>query len=241
MKLSDLFSQLSVGELNNLSMSLDGSGDIDELAKPKIVHHANQVLTALYTRFPHKTDYVKVLLQEDLHKYYLRAEHAVSNTDQLNLAPRYIQDSVAEPFDPNLSKIIAIQDEDAECYRDVEVSINDLSKAVSVKKISFDGFWVKSPVAGNIYTVEYQCLHPKLTVDIPNDDEEIVLAPVLHEALTAGIAARVHAPIGSEDSTMKAAAYSNIYEGICLRAEADDTLQTSISNEHDKLREGGWE
>lgn len=241
MKVSDLFSKLSLGELNGLAMALDGSGNIDELFQPKVLKHANDALTALYTRFPHKTDYVKIELQEDLHKYYLQAQFAASDTDVGNTNPRYILDSAEEPFDPRVSKIISISDSDAECWRDEEILINDPSHGTAVKKISFDGFYVKEPVAENVYMVEYQCLHPILSEEEPDEDADIFLAPVLYEALTARIASSIYAGIGNEDAIAKSVSYGNIYEGICIRAEADDTLQMSSSNNHDKLREGGWE
>ncbi len=224
-----------------MSISLDGSGDIDEIQKPKIIYYANQTLTALYTRFPHNMSYVNVELQEGLHSYYLRNTYAVSNTDVGNTAIRYILDSVEDPLPSRISKILSISDKDAECYRDQEVLINDISRTTSVLKKGHDGFYVAEPVAGNIYTVEMQSLHDLLTSDEPDEDELIYLAPVLHEALTTRIAAKVYGAMGNEDAMIKSQSLMKQYETICLRAEADDTLQSSTSNEHDKLREGGWE
>lgn len=241
MNVEDLFTALSFGELNNLALSLDGAGEVDDLSKSKIVYYANQTLTALWTRFPHKTNYVNVELQDGLNKYYLRPVFAVSDTDVGNTNPRYIQDSADNPIDPRIAKIVAIMDRDAECFRDIDVLINDHSRNVAVKSLGYDGFFVREPVAGNIFEVEYQCLHPLLTVSDPVETEKIILAPVLEEALTCRIAAKVYGAIGNEDATLKSKSFMNQYEEICLRAEADDALQRSSSNDHDKVREGGWE
>lgn len=241
MKVSELFSALSVGELNGLSLSLGGSGDIDENQKSKIIYYANQTLTQLYTRFPHKTSYVKIELQEDLHDYFLQPQFAVSNTDVADTSPRYIQDTVENPIDPRIGKILSILDEDAECYRDREVLLNDPSRDVAVKMIAHDGFFVRYPVAGNIYLVEVQSLHPMLNAETPDDDEVISLAPVLHEALTSRIAAKVYKAMGNADATAKGAEFMALYNELCDRIELDDTLQKTASNDHDKLREGGWE
>jgi hypothetical protein len=240
MKVSELFEALSVGELNSLSISLDGSGDIDDIQKSKVMYFANQSLTALYTRFPHKIDYVKVGLSGDVYRYYLRDEHTVSNTDPTNTADRYIMDTEADPFEGPISKILSIRDDDAECFRDRDILINELSAENAVRKLSHDGFRVEKPVDGNVYLVEYQALHPKLSVTEPNDDELIELAPVLYEALTTRIASKVYKAMGNEDAVVKANLLMQDYEDICLRAEADDSLQLSVSNNHDKLREGGW-
>lgn len=241
MNVADLFASLSVGELNGLSLALDGSGDIDDIQKSKVIHATNQALTALYTRFPHNTDYVKVEMQEGVQKYYLRTKYAVSNTDPENTAVRYILDTAEFPLDARISKILSVTDPDAKCFRDEDVAINAPGKDASVQMLGFDGFYVKNPVAGNIYTVELQCLHPLLNVTDPNDDEEIVLAPVLHEALNCRIAAKVYGGMGNEDASIKEVSYFTQYENICKRVEDDDTLQKSTSSDHDKLREGGWE
>lgn len=243
MNVEDLFAALSFGELNSLSMALDGSGDIDDLNKSKVIYYANQALTALYTRFPHKRNYVDIELQEDLKRYYLKDEFAVSNTDVANTSPRYILDSVAEPFDRRLSKIVSIYDPDAECYRNQDLLINDFGAEAAVKTLGYNGFLVNEHITGNVLTVEYQCLHPKLNFKEPDDAEEIELAPVLEEALTCRIAAKVFGSMGSEEALVKSQSYMNIYETICQRAEADDTLQTSIatSYRHDRYKDGGWE
>ena len=240
MKVSDLFEALSVGELNSLSISLDGSGDIDEIQKAKVIYFANQTLTALYTRFPHKIDYVKIVLSGDVHRYYLRNKHAVSNTDLTNTADRYIMDSAADPFEGPISKILSIRDDDAKCGQDRDILINELSAENAVRKLSHDGFRVEKPVEGNVYLIEYQALHPKLSVAEPDDEELIELAPVLHEALTTRIASKVYKAMGNEDAVVKANLLMQDYEDICRRAEADDSLQITVSNNHDKLREGGW-
>lgn len=238
---SDLFSELSFGELSNLSMSLNASGEIDEIRQGQVIAFANDALTALYTRFPHNTDYVKVTLQDGQNKYYLRTEFAVSDQTPGNLNTRYITDTVDEPFAGRLSKIISIWDKDAEYYLDEEVVVNDEYASPAVKLLSYDGFYVDEPVADNVYTVKYQALHPLLSIDPAVETENIVLAPVLWQAFKAYVASSIFASIGGEDATVKAATQMNIYEGICIRAEADDTLQKSSSENHDKLREGGWE
>lgn len=51
MKLSDLFSQLSFGELKDLSIGNEGSGSVDETQYGTLITHINDSLSLLYSKY----------------------------------------------------------------------------------------------------------------------------------------------------------------------------------------------
>ena len=72
MNIEDLFTSLSYGELNNLSMSADGSGSIEESKQPQILLYANEGLLRLYGRFLLKENDVLIEMVEHITNYHLK-------------------------------------------------------------------------------------------------------------------------------------------------------------------------
>ena len=108
MRLSELFEELSVGELSQLSMSNDGSGEIVEKYHNKLIVYINNSLLKLYTRFPLKTNELLVEQHEHITNYHLKRDFAQSaDSDQ---PYRYISDLGGEPFKGGVLKILEVSD-----------------------------------------------------------------------------------------------------------------------------------
>lgn len=241
MTLEDFFATLSYGELSALKISTNGSGSIAEGDENKVIGMTNSALTALYARFSHKVNYVTLTLDDEIHEYHLTSDYAVSNVDPDNDNPRYITDTALEPFQDTLTKVIGalqlVSDVD-EC--ELDLSLNDTSKRCTVKTMDYNTLYFAAPKTGRKILIEYMSKHPKLLYDVPLEAQEIDLAPALHEALELYVSSRVFLSIGGEMNILRSNALKSRYEEICLRAESRDTLQTSETDNHDKLTEGGF-
>lgn len=242
MKLGDFFAQLSYGELQDHAIGMNGAGTIEAAHQKRIVNFINKALTRLYTRLPDNRCYVNVTLSADIHTYSLRPIHNVSNTDAGNNAPRYIQDTVADPFLGNLIKILAIRLEgETEDDPSTDLLINDRQNISSVRTMTHDTFYVNEPEDGQVFRVEMQLDHPRLTADTVNEDEEITLAPILYEALEARVAAMIYGAMKGEANMLKAQSLYADYERICQLAEKTDLLQsTSSASFNDKFSDKGF-
>lgn len=243
MNVEEFFQILSYGELNNLSIGEQTAGEIIEADQPKILSHMNKGLAALYSRFTHKTDYVQCQLSADRKRYQIHPKHNVSDTEVANTATRFILDSVEEPFLGDVVKILSAvcQDDLTTAFIDEtrEVRINDRGDALGIEMLSFDTIYVATPVEGAVLTLRYQAKHVPLdlTVDLT---AEVILAPILFEALEAFVASRVYSSMNGEENVGKGMALNARYEQICSIVTANDLLQQSGTDSRDKFSVGGW-
>lgn len=240
MKLEELFTQLSYGELSNLKMGDEGSGDLTVTDQKKIINHTQQALTNLYSRFCHNKDFVTLRQDGDITKYRIHPSHAVNHTTPANLLPRYIIDSIAEPFEQPIIKIRSIKriKEDGTLCTN-ELLINDDTREGSIKTLSYDRIMITKPVHDEELFVEIQLNHP--VIPLPVDlNYEIQLAPALEEALILKVASRIFASMNGEENLMKASTLSSGYEQICQMVTAEDLLQISSSEDANRFAIGGW-
>lgn len=121
MYVSDLFRQLSYGELSTLSMATNVPGAIDPLQQPKLIIHANEALLRLYSRFVLKEADLMLQMLDGVTNYHLLSQNtqsyqaAVAAGAQLNdpggaeFTPTpYILDSGGQPFTEDVIKILAV-------------------------------------------------------------------------------------------------------------------------------------
>lgn len=238
MNLGDLFTTLAEGELRSLGIVLDG-GDIDPDRRRSLINYTNKALTRLYTRFKHEVDFVDLTLSENIQRYWIDPLHAVSDTDGANVRPRYIQDTVDDPFTGDLIRILGVRD-----YDDNEATINLLinersTETDSVKMLSYNKLFFRKPEDLRLLTIEYQKKHAEIPKD-GSEDTPIILFPTLEEALVMHIAGRFYSGIGGEENLGRATMYFREYERICQIAEAEDMLQDSSSDVTSKLHDRGF-
>lgn len=240
MKISELFSQLSYGELSNLTIGGDGSGSVPKEHQPKLIHHTQQVLTNLYSRFAHRKAYI-VLKQDALvHKYRIHPLFAVTDTTPNNTAARHIIDTEASPFTTPIIKILSIKKimEDGS-LAEVDLLINDDTRIGAIKTLAYDEIFIREPVQDELLLVEVQLNHP--VIALPVDlTAEIFLAPVLEEALVLKICARVYGGMNGQDNMIKSQSLNAAYESVLQMVQFEDLLQNTSTEDHARFVIGGW-
>lgn len=220
MNVLDFFKKLSYGELSDLHLGSDGKGYIRPEAQPKIISHANSVLSVLSARYSHKLNYVTLEQGLDMYVYALDSRFAVSNTDPLNLVTRYIKDSADDPFLDDVVKITMI---------DVPGS----------KMLSHKTFRIPAPVPGTLFKVEYKAAFPqlKLPVDLT---QEVELIPALLEALEFGVAARVYRGMNGQENIVKAQQLEASMERVLSIVDGKDLTAETESTYFDKVADKGF-
>lgn len=240
MKISQLFSQLSYGELSNLTVGDDGSGEIADQNHPKLIHHTQQALTNLYSRFAHRKAYVVMKQDELVQKYRIHPLYAVTDTTPNNTAARHIIDTEQSPFTTPIIKILSIRKilEDS-TLAEVDLLINDDTRVGAVKTLAYDEIYIREPVQDELLLIEVQLNHP--VIALPVDlDYEISLAPVLEEALVLKVAARVFGSMNGQDNMIKAQSLNAAYENVLQMVQFEDLLQNTSTEDHSRFVIGGW-
>ncbi len=241
MNVGDLFAQLSFGELSNLSIGMEGAGTIIPAMQPSIVNHANNVLTQIYSRFTHNKYYVNLELVADQTKYFIRPAHAVTALPLDNDVPRYILDTEAEPFVHELIKILDIEEAvDTNEDNETNIHLNDTMDADAIRTLSYDTILVPNPVAGIVLILECQVNHLPLTLTTVDLAEEIVLHPLLQDALVAKVASRVYSGMNGEENAAKASRLNAEYEAACQMVNFEDFAQNSSAAVTKKMAASGW-
>jgi hypothetical protein len=236
MKIRDLFSQLSYGELGNLSIGGDGSGVIAESDHGKIIHHTQQALTNLYSRFSNRKSYLVLQQSEAIKTYSITPAHYVDDVTVGNTLPRYIIDSDTGTFATPIIKILSVR----EIGEDGKVSAeNLLTKEGGLRTPSYNEIYIQAPTDGTYLAVEVQMNHP--TIPLPVDlDYEISLAPVLEEALVLKVSSRVYGSMNGQENMVRSQALNAGYEGILQIVQFEDLLQLTENEDQTRFEIGGW-
>jgi hypothetical protein len=238
MNVGELFQRLSYGELSNLSLGSDGAGEIESSQQNRIVACTNKALVELYSIFTHNLNCIRVEEQEGLTRYELATRFALSNEDPDDLFPRYIQDSLLEPFAGDVMKIISVE----EVYEPPSYVMGvaqPLVQAPEIRLLGYNKFMVKNPKAGRLLDVTYQVKHP--TLSLPADPtEEIHLVPLLEEALEVRVAAMIYHSMNGEENVMKHQSLMARYVQIQQTVKMENLLQEVVIGEPDRLLKSGW-
>lgn len=240
MKINDLFTRLSFGELSALAIGMEGTGSIREADQPKILSYTNAALTSLFTRFIQRRHFLTFVAQPALRQYVMSSRHAVTGG---GAGPAYILDSDDLPFQDDLIKILAVErEDDPETFRNDSalMGINRRGVPDGVEMVSHDTLLFREqPKPGVRFLVEYQAKHPRLQVPV-DLEADISIMPSLEEALQLKVAAGVFSGMTSETATAKSMELEGRYEALCLLAEANDLTQESGSDQFDRLRDRGF-
>ena len=95
MTLRELLKELSLGELSNLAVGIEGYGLIRDDKIPNVVSYINEALLRIYSKFILKKNILYLELNEHITEYKLDSKHAYSNPESID---KYIQDSYSFPF-----------------------------------------------------------------------------------------------------------------------------------------------
>lgn len=243
MNVTDLFTNLSLGELSNTSIGMDGAGTISAAGQPRIIRHANDGLLRLFSRFILLEKDVLVEQQEAQTRYLLSSASALSKYTLPATRPTvptfpsvrkpYILDSAACPFLDDVIKILEVYDSFGR-----KLVLNDEENRDSVFTPQPKLLQVPRPVPGAALGVKFQAKHPQLTVE--DLEQDIDLPEVFDSALTAFIAWRVYSDMNTQEAGAKAQEHQLNFETICNEAVTNDLVNSSISTTNIKFDRRGW-
>lgn len=247
MKLSEIFTQLTAGELSQLSIGGSADGKIAETSYPKIIPHVNLALTALYKRFPLKEGVLTINLQPGRTTYPLSIAYAVANRRSRETV-RYIKDSATEPFIEDVLKIERVYADSGK-----EMGLNDESDPYACFTPTATTLRVPASVVlrasslpdelkTNNLRVVYRANHPLIVMGLAGFDPERVDVelPYSHlEPLLYYIASRVHNPTGMTNEFHAGNNYQAKYENSCLELEMKN-LRIDQGSQNTRLERAGW-
>ncbi len=195
MLLSDIFEQLTYGELKQFSIGGFSKGGIQVKDYPEVISHINLGLLSLYTKFPVLEKELIIEIQEGITIYKLDYEFAESNPSGADV--KYIQDTVDEPFLDDLLRI----DSAYTAWGD-ELPLNDDSiNSVYYKPEKYSLFiptWdsIQVPngmiVQDDLLYIIYRAKPVKITSSVDPTKHDVFIPDTMLEALLQYIVSRVH-------------------------------------------------
>lgn len=230
MKLEDLFSRLSYGELSNLSIGNEGRGSIREEDIPKVTAHVNDGLLRIYSRFVLSTKQLLVEQVRHITNYHLIPKYAESSGSDVEWP--YIKDLPDDKFLGDLIRILEVQDDRG------KLPLNDTGNPRSLFTPYPQVLQVPEPRAGKPLSIEYQARH--ITLNNDDLDQEILIPFVLEGALQSFVAYKIFSHMNGQDNQVKSQEHLNTYDGICVDVEARDLVNATTATSHYKLEERGF-
>ncbi len=246
MLLSDLFDQLTYGELSQLEYAgADNQGIMVEDHK-RVIPHINLALTELHKRFLIREEEVTIRCYDHIETYVLDSKYAASNKASTEKY-KYIHDTVFEPFMDNVIKIEKIFNEDGqELWANetdpyiIRTERNLVShRAWSVNTPDYRTIQLPYPMVENQILVEYRADHERIIVEgLRPDITNIKIPSYLLEPLLLYIAARVYSSLGG-DSAQEGMAYMAKFEASCKKIE-ELNLVNKAHAVNQRLEVAGW-
>lgn len=234
MKLADVFKKLSFSYLSELSISGEGSGQIVEEHRPKIIQRINEALLTLYTRFPLRVKTLTLETFSTVNEYYLRPEYAVTS-DSVE-AIRYIIDTEQMPFANDILMIENIVDVDG-----FSVPFGDAESECSWRLPQYDTIVIDAPIDATRFRIYYRAMPEEVPFGPLNPNNvEIRLPRILENALLAHVAGNVYGNMSMEGALAKSQNFLDTYENECKILEERNVLNTSIAHTNIKPKLNGW-
>ena len=222
MKLSEIFFQLTNGELSQIAIGGGASGEINEKNQLKVLGHVTVGLTALYTRFSLKEKQLRIPLQSDADTYRL-------DLDDLLKIEKVCADS---GYELGLNASDDVYSCSTPTLRSLRVPQDILNKASSLP----------DELKTDALLVTYRANHPKITesqLDLGPENVDIALPDSHLEALLYFVASRLHNPIGMVNEFNAGNNYAAKYEMACQQL-ASKGLQVDTESGNSRLGRGGW-
>lgn len=233
MRVSDLFRRLSVGVFSNLSIGMEGSGDIATAKKPAIITHLNSALEDLHSRFMLREGTVLIELDGFIRNYVLSPEYAESNPSPAPGAVLYIKDNPLRPFTGDVVKILEVR-----TVAGTAAALNNFEDPMSVFTPQPNVLQVPRPITGEPLGILYQANHPVIE---DGDENAVINIPrFLENALISFIAYQVYTNMNTEGSSAKAAEHFSMYESRCSQVEEKDLVNNSLSLTNTRFEKRGW-
>ena len=218
--LQEIFDNLTYGNLSHVSIGNAALGYIEAKDYPKIVNGINNALTAIHKRFLLRTEEIALQQRAGQSTYYMRSDYAVSNALNNGL-PRYILDTVGDPFNDNLFKIEKVQHADGSDW-----PLNDSLQENPIFTPSYDVLVMAPSDPLEVVTISYRANHPRIIIPDTGFDPKLIQLQVpafMLDALSLNIAARIYTPLSAGDGQNSAAStFMYQYEQECLRLETEN-------------------
>ena len=246
MLLSDLFDQLTYGELSQLEYGgVDDEGiTVDDYKR--VIPHINLALTELHKRFLIREEEVTIRCYDHIETYILDRKYAASNLESEEKY-KYIHDTSFEPFQDNVLKIEKVFNEDGQ-----ELFLNETDpyiinternlvshRAWSINTPNFKTIQIPYPMKENALLVEYRADHERIVVQgLEPAKTDIKIPAYLLEPFLLYIASRVYSSLGG-DSAQEGMAYMAKFEASCKKIEELNL----VNKEHavnQRLEAAGW-
>lgn len=244
MKLSEIFTQLSHGELSQMHLGGSGTGIIEDAAYDRLVSCINLGLAALHTRFPIRHGQLTIGFIADKVQYVLHSKYAETSSSS---ETKYILDT-ASPYLDDLMKI-----EKVFTLEGQRLSLNDEADEYSVSTPSMNTLMVPIDIVNAIsgtpeeyittgVVVHYRASHPYLPAGVGMyraNTVDIDLPYQYLEALCYFIASRINNPMGMTNEFHAGNSYAAKYEMACLALERDNIRVDQVS-QPDRIGRNGW-
>lgn len=237
MKLSEIFSQLTFGELKQVTLGGHDSGAVQSTNYSEIIAHINLGLLDLYKRFPIVTNSLILQTVAGRTRYELSNTYAFSyNEDDY-----HIVDSLDDPFASDILRINEIKD----IYGNT-VPINDRNRHNNISLSAYNVLtipWATGDAAETL-VVEYRA--KPTTLSVPTNassldlTKTIALPDTFVEPLLAYVEYRVHKARGGEAGLAQARLAKGNYDALCMELERENVLHNNVAITNEKLHINGW-
>ncbi|CAL9954643.1 virion structural protein [Vibrio phage D292] len=228
MKVSEIFQQLTYGELKQYGIGGFDEKGVSEDDYPELTSHLNLALLKIYTRFPVlERELVLVPIFEKT-MYEINS----SNTFSSGNPDWFIQDTAEMPFTDDIVRMSTVFDQ----YGN-EVPINDENADFSVFTPKHNTLQIPMNVSGSLAVI-YRAKPDTLVAPTEDDDEatfaafldtDVVVPEVLVEALFAYVEYRVAKSMGGESGLVQATAAKDLFERLCVEVEKQNLLNTTVT------------
>ena len=236
MTLDEIFDQLSFGELSQIRPGgfFTAGEVVPDEDQRQVITHLNLALTELHKRFWLSSKELNVQLYPHISTYTLDKRYAVQNKLSTYM-PKYIIDSMYQPFNNDLLKIEMVFNECGEC-----VPLNDRTNPNSLYTPQWNSIQVPMPYEGAAILVQYRADHEKIEWEPMLDPTKVqVDIPMgLMEPLCLFIGHRAYRALNS-DGGQENMNYYQQFEAACQKA-IDMGLQVTANTTNMKLDHYGW-
>jgi len=233
MLLSEIFDQLTYGELSSLSIGgkKDGAG-IAQKDHPEMGAHINLALTALYKIFPLKTAYVNIQQSASIYTYFITSDHSIIDGTADDL---YLIDTVADRFQDDLLKIEGLYDEDGDL-----LYLNNINEDTSIFNDDYNSITLPNPVAAEIVQVKYRADHVNIShTNLDPTEVDVKIPRSLLEPLLFYVASRAFSSVPPIEGVSRSSQFLNKFETSVQRLKNLD-LVNDEEKPNEKLEDNGW-
>lgn len=246
-KLSEIFEQLTYGELSQVALGgAEQGGILSEATQRKVMSHIKLGLTSLYKRFNLKQGRLTLQLFPDVDTYPLLGKYAVSSR---GVEPkRWIVDTTTAPYGEDILKILAVTGDSGYGFElnNYADDFSIITPAMDILRVPTLVLNPTNDVAACYLTsqlqITYQADHPKFpgTLSFLDPERVNIELPASHtQALLYFVASRVHNPIGMGQEFNAGNNWAQRYEAECKRLENDGN-EIDEGAQIDRVRRNGW-